>query len=233
MIQEPLGQNISLTSSISLFQIDEGDIVMTSIQDIYIGFMTVYNRQSLMMIDSTILYQSNLQHDGHLFSKDMYNAIVEHCFMQIFLAWETFLEKSFISYLQNATDLQGTSYNRYGAPQDDIHAYNMIKGTKNYPDWTNISDVICLSNIYFDSAGAYAVLSSFSPEIEAIKTIRNRISHVSEKSVRQFNNLLARNIAQTDLNVGDYLMLLKDGRQTYFTYYIELLKDYVEAICNK
>jgi hypothetical protein len=206
---------------------------MANIQNIYDDFMAVYNFQCSMIVDSTTLLQNNVPPNQQLFSHGMYNAIVEQSFMRIYLAWETFLEKSFIIYLQGETDLKGTVYIKFGNPKDNEHAYNMLKGTKNYPDWTNIDDVNQLAGIYFDNSGPFATLVAPPPEMLAMKTIRNRISHVSEKSLKQYNRLLMQNISQTNIAPGDYLMQLRSGTQTYFTFYVEMLKDYVEAICNK
>lgn len=207
---------------------------MNTIQDIYNSFIQKYNDYNNLLADSTVLYENNVQHDGHIYSIKMFNAIVEHCFMQLFLAWETFLEQSFILYLNNASDLQGQVYIRYGFPNNNEHAYSMIKGTKNYPDWTNLNDVICLANVYFKDAGPFHLLSSPPVEMEDIKTIRNRISHISEKSTKAFNRLLAKTITQTsNISVCDFLVTFRQGSETYFTYYTDILKSYVEAICNK
>lgn len=206
---------------------------MATIQDIHDEFINVFDQYCSMLVDSTILVQANMSHDGHLFSSDMYNAIVEKSFMQIYLAWERFLEKAFISYLQNATDLQGGTYASYSTPIDDDHSYKMLKGTKNYPDWTNVDDVNYLSAVYFDASGPFSILLSPPPELLELKTIRNRISHVSEKSIKSFNTLLSKKISQTNILPGDYLMMLKDSSHTYFTFYVEMLRDYVDAICNK
>lgn len=207
---------------------------MNTIEECYNGFMQIYDDYNEMLSDSTILYQQNVGYEGHTFSKKIYNAIVEHCFMQIFLAWENFLENSFILYLNAGADLQGDTYVRYGIPKDNEHAYNMLKGTKNYPDWTNINDVKCLAKIYFENGGPYSIIENVPVEFEDIKNIRNRISHVSEKSKKAFERLLAKTIVQTtNVSVGDFLMMFKDNRQTYFSYYMDHLKEYVEAICNK
>ncbi|MCM1569402.1 MAG: hypothetical protein NC081_08145 [Roseburia sp.] len=206
---------------------------MVTIQSVYNEFMRAYHGQCSMIADSTIIEQGNLQFKGHSFSHEMYLAIVENCFMQIYLAWEAFLEKSFISYLQNASDLQGNSYLRYGLPVNDEHAYDMLRGTKSYPDWTNIDEVNRLAKIYFEHSGPFVILKTPPAEFLEMKTIRNRISHVSTNSQKQFNTLLARNIAQTNIQPGDYLMMFKSAGQTYFTFYVCMLKDYVEAICNK
>lgn len=205
---------------------------MVTIQDLYNYFILIYIKHSSIVAGSTVLSQGNLQYNGCSFTIEMYNAIVENSFMKIYLAWEQFLEKTFIAYLQNATDMKGLTYTRYGIPLNDQHAYDMLRGTKNYPDWTKLEDINRLSKIYFDNSGPYAILTSSSVELLEMKTIRNRISHVSENSLKQFNSLLAKNISQINIEPGDYLMTLKDGANTYFTFYVDMLKDYVEAICN-
>lgn len=206
---------------------------MATIQEIYDEFTNVFSQYCRMLADSTILKQQNVSYDGHAFSDDMYGAIVEKSFMQIYLAWERFLEKAFIAYLQKASDLQGESYTTYSFPIDDEHSYKMLKGTKNYPDWTNIDEINYLSTVYFDASGPFAILLAPPPELLEIKTIRNRISHVSEKSIKSFNTLLSKRVSQTNILPGDYLMMFKSSSITYFTFYVDMLKDYVDAICNK
>lgn len=207
---------------------------MNTIEECYNGFVKIYDDYNEMLSDSTILYQQNIGYDGHFFSKKIYDAIVEHCFIQIFLAWENFLENSFILYLNAKADLQGRVYVRYGTPKDNEHAYNMIKGTKNYPDWTNLNDVKYLAKIYFENGGPFSILENMPVEFDDIKNIRNRISHNSEKSTKAFERVLIKTIMQTtNVSVGDFLMMFKDNSQTYFSYYMDYLKGYVEAICNK
>lgn len=204
------------------------------IEECYNDFMKIYDDYNEMLSESTILYQQNVEYEGHVFSKKIYDALVEHCFMQIFLAWEKFLENSFVLYLNGKTDLQGNIYKRYGIPKDNEHAYNMIKGTKKYPDWTNINDVKCLAKIYFENGGPYSIIENISVEFDDIKNIRNRISHVSEKSIKAFERVLSKTIIQTtNVYVADFLMMFKDNSQTYFSYYVDFLRGYVEAICNK
>lgn len=207
---------------------------MNTIEECYNDFIQIYDGYNEMLSDSTILYQQNIGYDEHFFSKKIYDAIVEYCFMQIYLAWEKFLENSFILYLNGQTDMQGNIYIRYGIPKDKEHAYNMIKGTKNYPDWTNIGDVKCLAKIYFENGGPYSIIENIPVEFDDIKNIRNRISHISEKSIKAFERVLTKTIMQTtNVSVGDFLMTFRDHSQTYFSYYLDFLKGYVEAICNK
>ena len=207
---------------------------MKTIQEVYDGFIEKYTDCNNLLANSTILYQNKVQHNGCIYNFKMHSAIVEHCFMQIFLAWEFFLEKSFLLYLNNACDMKGETYVRYGLPVDNEHAYSMVKGMKQYPDWTNLNEINTLSNIYFKDSGPYNLLTSNPVELAHIKTIRNKISHVSEKSTRTFNSLLVQTITRsTNVSVCDFLISFKNGSETYYTYYTYILKSYVEAICNK
>lgn len=206
---------------------------MATINDSYQTFIDSYNVQLKTVEDASVLSQANVNSDGHSFSLNMLYQLVESAFMRIFLEWEIFLETSFIAYLQNENDLKGNTFASFAHPTDDSHAYSMLKGTKNYPDWTNIEDVKNLANIYFQNFGAYACLVSLPAEFAEIKTIRNRISHISANSTRAYNNVLSRKISQNNLEPGDFLTRLNSNNITYFTEYSELLKNYVEAICNK
>lgn len=206
---------------------------MNTIQDIYDEFTNKYDEFNTLLSESTLLYENNVQYEGHIYSKNIHAAIVEHCFMGLFLAWENFIEKTFLSYLCGETDLKGQVYSRYSTPNDIEHAYNMVKGTKQYPDWTNLDHINILSNIYFNDSGPFILLKSSPVELQHIKTIRNKISHVSEKSTRAFNSLLASTIFTTNISICDFLVTFKQDSDTYYSYYTNILKSYVEAICNK
>lgn len=66
-----------------------------------------------------------------------------------------------------------------------------------------------------------------------MKTIRNRISHVSKDSKQKFNNFTNSQIATTNLTAADFLSTLKDNNVTFYSFYTDIVKSYVEAICNK
>lgn len=103
-----------------------------------------------------------------------------------------------------------------------------------YPDWTSIDIVNTLSNLFFDNSGPFLLLRSNPVEFQQMKTIRNKISHVSKQSTKSFNTLTNMQIATTNIRAAAFLSTLKDHTTTtYYTYYTDLIKSYVEAICNK
>lgn len=206
---------------------------MKTILDIYNEFNQTFLETNQVLADSNFLYQNGAQHDGTVFSQKIYHQIIEHCFMRVFLAWENFLEDAFISYLCNEEDLQGVKYNRYAEPVDEEHAYGMLKGTKQYPDWTNVNNINILSDLFFENSGPFNLLLSNPVEFQHMKTIRNRISHISKQSIQAFNKFTNSQIATNNLTAAAFLSTLKDSNITFYSFYTDIIKSYVDAICNK
>ena len=207
---------------------------MKTVLDIYNDFDNEFNNTNTILANSNFLFQNCANHDGVVFGQDIYDSILEHCFMSIYLSWENFLEDAFILYLLDQADIKGSKYTRFAYPQDEEHAYSLLKGTKQYPDWTSIDTVNTLSNLFFENSGPFALLRSNPVEFSQMKTIRNRISHVSKQSIKAFNKLTNTQIATTNMSAANFLSTLKDHTTTtYYSYYTDIIKSYVEAICNK
>lgn len=114
------------------------------------------------------------------------------------------------------------------------HAYRLLKGTKQYPDWTSIDTVNTLSSLFFENSGPFSLLRNNPVEFSQMKKIRNRISHVSKQSIKAFNDLTNAQIATTDINAADFLSEFEDNTTTtYYSYYTDFIKSYVEEICKK
>ncbi len=206
---------------------------MKTILEVYNDFFQTFNETNQILFDSNFLYQNGVQHEGTVFGEAMHNQIIEHCFMRIFLAWENFLEDAFISYMCDETDLKGQKYNRYALPTDSEHAYKLIKGTKQYPDWTSIDNINIVSNLFFENSGPFTLLLNNPVEFQQMKTIRNRISHISKQSIDKFNKLTSSQIARSNITAAEFLITIKEHSITFYTYYTDIIKSYVDAICNK
>lgn len=206
---------------------------MKTILDIYNEFNKNFTDTNKVLFDSNYLFQNGVQYNGTLFNQDIYDSIIEHCFMKIFLAWEFFLEQAFILYLCDAEDLQGNKYTHFAQPKNEEHAYELLKGTKQYPDWTNLDNIKILSNAFFENYGPFILLSDNPVEFQHMKTIRNRISHISKQSINNFNKFTNAQIAINNTTAANFLSTLKDGSITFYSFYTDIIKSYVDAICNK
>lgn len=203
---------------------------MDEICNVYNVFESQYENYLEMVAASNELINNVEQ---NLYTVNMHFLMIEKIFMNIYMLWEKFLEDSFVLYMTGKSDMQGITYNRYVCPVDKEHAYEILKGTKQYPDWTNLQEVITLAKLYFESSGPYNLLSSMPVEFNEMKTVRNKISHMSIQSERKFNNLVIQKTSNgTIKSAGAFLNQFKENSITYFEYYTTTLFDYVKAIVN-
>lgn len=110
--------------------------------------------------------------------------IVELGFLQLFLAWEDFLEHSFVRYMCGARTISGYAPVRYVQPPTMRDAQSMILQLgRPYADWTNVEDVIALAKLYFKNGEPYeSALRPLRADLGHMTVIRNSVAHRSEKS---------------------------------------------------
>lgn len=203
---------------------------MDEICNVYNVFESQYENYLEMVAASNELINNVEQ---NLYTVNMHFLMIEKIFMNIYMLWEKFLEDSFVLYMTGKSDMQGITYNRYACPVDKEYAYEILKGTKQYPDWTNLQEVITLAKLYFEFSGPYNLLSSMPVEFNEMKTVRNKISHMSIQSERKFNNLVIQKTSNATIkSAGAFLNQFKENSITYFEYYTTTLLDYVKAIVN-
>jgi hypothetical protein len=117
--------------------------------------------------------------------------IFELAFLKIFIAWEQFLENTFIRYMCSASSLSGKRPTRIVSVRHLDDALRVICGERPYADWTSVEVVVDRANRFFDSGEPYATpLQSAAVELTNMRRIRNHIVHHSNKSRDDFNRLL-------------------------------------------
>jgi hypothetical protein len=117
--------------------------------------------------------------------------IFELAFLKIFIAWEQFLENTFIRYMCGASSLSGKKLARIVSVKHLDDALRVICGERPYADWATVEIVVDRANRFFDSGEPYATpLQSAAAELTNIRRIRNHIVHHSSKSREDFNKLL-------------------------------------------
>lgn len=207
---------------------------MDTISEMYNFFNENYQQNIKNVNDSNAIY-NNANGLSIQYTQAMHESIVEKSFINIFLLWEKFLEHSFILYMCGKADLQGNIYSTYVSPNDEEHAYAFLKGAKKYPDWTNLDEVNILAALFFEQSGPYTLLKNKPREFLDVKIIRNKISHMSNQSNKQFTRLIVRETNQgLNMTVSQFLEKQKSNAGcTYFSYYTDFIKSFVEAICNK
>jgi hypothetical protein len=141
-------------------------------------------------------------------SKTHHEMIIELSFLRSFIAWETFLEQSFILYLLGKKSPKGYAPKRYVLPQNYKHAMEISLSGQPYADWTAVDVVIRRAERFFKKGEPFASLLKLRmAQLNDIKIVRNAITHSSIYSKEQFRKLVRRELSfyPPDLTPGGFL----------------------------
>lgn len=155
--------------------------------------------------------------------------IAELAFLRIFIAWENFLEESFIRYLVGAESPSNYRPERITSSPNIEHAIKLISGEREYAKWNSASDVINRAERYFKDGEPYKnALEAATKDLNDMNTIRNRIAHKSIFSKNKFNDFIRRIFGHgiRGMTPGRLLLKLKESlpESTFLDYYIGIIK---------
>lgn len=164
--------------------------------------------------------------------------ITDSAYLKLFIAWETFLETSFIQYMLGEPSILGNVITRYVQPQDEQHANRLLIGTQKYVDWSNPEIVKRLCNLHFASGNPFdTFISSMMSDLFDLKIIRNAAVHLSSTTQQQLDSIGARKLRRpcNNLKVSDIIFALDPdsaANETILTTYINKLDVSAEGIAN-
>ena len=99
--------------------------------------------------------------------------ITSAAFLNMFIAWEEFLEKSILNLMTGQPTIKGNLPVKYVSPKTVEDAHNMLKGTSRHFDYANHSNVRMMARLYFDQGIPYeSPLASIDQDLQDLKTIR-------------------------------------------------------------
>lgn len=120
--------------------------------------------------------------------------VAELAFLRVFIAWENFLEQSFLRYLVGARSRSGQAPTKYVNPKNLDHARQVVCSGREYFQWNSASKVVQIAETYFrDGEPFKPILEGISAELKDMATIRNRIAHRSTSARDRFNSLVRKN----------------------------------------
>ena len=159
-------------------------------------------------------------------SPHLYSAY-ELAFLKTFTAWETFIEDVFIAYMTGHITRK-CKPKTYLKKITKEHAYDLLKGVRDYPDWTRMDQVLKLADLYFiDGAPFHLPLSRINTIFNEMKKIRDAISHVSSNSRDTFLGIIRANLTSYDKNMtpGEFLSrnTQRTNNDSFLNYYIRYL----------
>lgn len=132
--------------------------------------------------------------------------------LRIHVAWESFLENTFLRYMCGAKSPAGYQPILLGTGRESSisAARQKLLGSRSrYLDWTHQA-TIRAANQYFDLGEPFVTgLSSVSRELEEVNILRNRFAHRSDYSVTQFRMVVRRTYGYmpNGMTVGRFLLL--------------------------
>lgn len=164
--------------------------------------------------------------------------ISESAFLKIFIAWETFLENSFIDYLMGEPSILNNRPARWATPISREHANQLLIGTQKYVDWANPEITRKLSKIYFHEGYVFNTqLSAVNTELLDLKTIRNSAAHLSSSTSAKLDSLSSRLLNRQCNNYTAYKLLFSPDPNsttggTILSNYLVVLDISAEIIAN-
>lgn len=142
--------------------------------------------------------------------------LIELAFLHFFLAWEMFLEESFLLYMLGKKSPRQYAPQRIVMPPTRTHALRLTRpeSGRTFADWDNADVIRERAQRFFKKGNPYErVLSNNTHTIKEIQTIRNAIVHRSTSSQEKFYKLVRNKLGYLPpkLNVGTFLIMLVRG----------------------
>jgi len=154
--------------------------------------------------------------------------VAELAFLRVFIAWESFLEQSFLRYLVGARSRSGQLPAKYVNPKNLDHAQQIVYSGKDYFQWNSASKVVQIAETYFKDGEPFKpILQGITAELKEMTTIRNRIAHRSTSAREKFNTLVRKNFGHgiPGMTPGRFLLTptSSSSQSSFFDNYIEII----------
>jgi len=175
---------------------------------------------------------------NYILSANQQDFLTDSAYLRVFIAWETFLENTFVRYMLGEHSILGNIVTSYVRPLDDQHANRLLIGTQKFVDWSDPQTVKKLCNLYFSPGNPIdTFVSSMASDLSDLKTIRNAAAHLSSTTRKQLDALGTRKLKKTctNLKVSDYILAVdpvSKTNDTILTSYLNLLDVCAEGIAN-
>jgi hypothetical protein len=114
-------------------------------------------------------------------------------FLNIFIAWESFLESSLTELMTGAKTISGNNPVKYVSPTNLSAARELIIGVMRYFDYGNHQYFKKVVSIYFHNGYPYEPhLSAIFSELYDLRTMRNASAHISSSTQTALESLATR-----------------------------------------
>jgi hypothetical protein len=130
-------------------------------------------------------------------------------FLNLFIAWEEFIETAICDFMMGEATLSGAIPIRYVNPVDRVHSGQIVLHTLRYFDYANHDNVRRIAKIYFNAGYPFdATLSGINSDLNDLKTIRNSCAHISSTTKVALEGLATRIFGLPKPGISVYSLLL-------------------------
>jgi len=152
--------------------------------------MTSKVRESLTLAQEAVGFHEKRRGEMRPVAQSKVYLITQLAFLQLFLAWEDFLEQTFICYMCRGKTGSGYSPELRVRAQNLDHALEILKGPRQYVEWVDGHEIQDRAKTFFQGGEPYysAIVGAIT-QLNEMRKIRNRIAHRSKSSEQQFEEL--------------------------------------------
>jgi hypothetical protein len=203
--------------------------------DVYNDFNQKCATATSLVSISNVFFDNQVNFNTDYYSPDIHFCVINGAFLMLFMAFERFLEQSFVCYMLGQSGINNNVVECFVRPTSEDHALDILRGIKPYPDFTNRDIIVKLAKNFFQEGGTYQSLNEFAPIFEEIKKIRNAITHTSIESEKNFLSFARVKLGAvpSNLNTAIFLNTIESHSNiSYFVYYRDHIKSVVDKIAN-
>ena len=151
---------------------------------------------------------------AHFTMRDREQIIVA-AFLNLFIAWEEFIEASISDFMMGEATLSGNMPVRYTYPPTREHSKDMVVHVNSYFDYSNAEYIKRLARLYFEAGYPFETpLNSLSLELSDLKTMRNACAHMSSTTSAKLERLATRIFGSPQPGITVHRMLVSDDPRT-------------------
>jgi hypothetical protein len=164
--------------------------------------------------------------------------ITAAAFLNLFLAWEGFLETSLSELMLGGATIGGGIPVRYVSPPSAKAARELVVGVMRYFDYANHQNMRKMVALYFQHGYPFEPhLASINSDLDDLRTMRNPAAHISSTTQMALESLALRIFGAPKVGITLYqLLTAADPRSavgnSVFATYKQTLEVTAELIAN-
>jgi hypothetical protein len=176
-----------------------------------LDILNAFNKD-VTQCDSLIVNAHRLDPAGSpLFPAIDQRQITIAAFLNLYVAWETFLESSLAEFMTGGTTISGKSPTRYVIPPSPEAAKKLVIGIQRFFDYGNHNHMLKMVGMWFKDGYPYEPhLSSIDSTLADLRTMRNASAHISSTTQTALESLATRVLGVPVPNIDLYSFLLRN-----------------------